>query len=100
MALDDNGVLMHMTAGARPEVVQFVTRLWCATLGVTNSDPGENFFGLGGNSLLAVQFVEGIEGRFGLSFPLELIFTDGRLGVIVDATLAAIDADGRSPISG
>ncbi len=47
-------------AGPRPlgpETEKAIGDIWCEVLGIPEAGPGSNFFGLGGNSLNAMQAV-------------------------------------------
>ncbi|HEX2130712.1 MAG TPA: amino acid adenylation domain-containing protein [Actinophytocola sp.] len=43
-----------------------VARLWRQVLGVDRVDPGDNFFALGGNSMLAAELLAKVRGTFGV----------------------------------
>ncbi|WP_327178628.1 phosphopantetheine-binding protein [Streptomyces sp. NBC_01335] len=62
---------------------------WCEVLDVTSPDPCDDFFEIGGNSLLAVSLVERVESRIGAEVALEDFFLDGRLQTLVSAARAA-----------
>ncbi|GHG02025.1 phosphopantetheine-binding protein [Streptomyces filamentosus] len=62
---------------------------WCEVLDVTSPEPGDDFFEIGGNSLLAVSLVERVESRLGVEVALEDFFLDGRLETLVSAARAA-----------
>ncbi|MEU9202805.1 phosphopantetheine-binding protein [Streptomyces sp. NPDC048332] len=62
---------------------------WCEVLDVTSPDPSDDFFEIGGNSLLAVSLVERVESRIGAEVALEDFFLDGRLQTLVSAARAA-----------
>ncbi len=66
-------------------VQEVLHREWCAILEVSTCQADDDFFLLGGNSLLAVAFIERVENQLGIEFPAETLFFDGRLGEIVAA---------------
>jgi aryl carrier-like protein len=47
-------------------VRQFVADLWCELLSVTDVGDSDNFFGLGGHSLTAMQLIATVEQNFGI----------------------------------
>ncbi|GAA2206592.1 hypothetical protein GCM10009850_020500 [Nonomuraea monospora] len=62
---------------------------WCDVLDVDAPSVDDDFFELGGNSLLAVTLIERIESRLGVEVPLEQFFVDGRLGTLLDSARSA-----------
>ncbi|MEO3871133.1 phosphopantetheine-binding protein [Nonomuraea sp. B12E4] len=62
---------------------------WCDVLDVTAPGADDDFFELGGNSLLAVTLIERIESRLGAEIPLERFFMDGRLGTLLESVRTA-----------
>ncbi|TDD61520.1 hypothetical protein E1263_07410 [Kribbella antibiotica] len=74
-------------------VREVVATEWCAvvdTFGVSDED---DFFALGGNSLMAVNLVERVERQLGIKFPLQSLFLDGSFGGVVDACHTAATAE-------
>jgi acyl carrier protein len=80
-----------MTDDRTIDVIQTVREIWRDILSLDDAevDDEDNFFDLGGHSMLAVAFVAQTEAATGVSIPLEDIFEDGRLGHIL-ATLRAL----------
>lgn len=70
---------------------------WCDVLGVQEVRPDDDFFELGGTSLLAVALMERIEERLDIEFPFESLFLDGTFGSLVDGCLAQVRR--RGPVS-
>ena len=58
---------------------QSVHRHWCALLGVPEADPVQNFFDLGGDSMIAMELISRVHAETGWEPPLEVLFTDGTL---------------------
>ncbi|MBY8885300.1 KR domain-containing protein [Streptomyces sp. PTM05] len=61
--------------------------LWTATLGVEPVGTRDNFFDLGGNSLLALQMLATVKTRFGVTVPTVTLFeapTVHRLAAVLD----------------
>ncbi|GGZ70809.1 phosphopantetheine-binding protein [Streptomyces echinoruber] len=72
-----------------PAVDELVLAAWCDILDVRSPSPDDDFFDLGGNSLLAVTLVERIEDALGAEIPLEEFFLDGRLASLLDSARTA-----------
>ncbi|MBS0267321.1 MAG: AMP-binding protein, partial [Planctomycetes bacterium] len=71
-----------------PEIGQTLTRVFREVLGVSNVGPGDSFFDLGGNSLLAVQAQARIQAELRVRIPLRTLFESpsvaelaGRIGI-------------------
>jgi acyl carrier protein len=60
-----------------------VAAIWRDILGVDEVTDEQNFFELGGDSLMAVDFVVRVREEAGWEVPLELVFTDGRYGPLI-----------------
>jgi len=48
--------------------------IWGDILGATQVAPEDNFFDLGGNSLVAMQLVAAIRSGFGVRLPMRILF--------------------------
>jgi acyl carrier protein len=81
--------MQHVPAD-RTTVGESVTRIWCEILEIDDTDADEDFFTLGGNSLLAVKLVERLEKEFRIAFPLDALFIDGSLQAVIDACLGQL----------
>jgi acyl transferase domain-containing protein/acyl carrier protein len=68
-ANDDDG---NPLAG--DELEQLVTTIWRELLGVERINAADNFFDLGGNSLLAIQLIAQLRKTFGLDLPMSSLF--------------------------
>ncbi|RSN50237.1 beta-ketoacyl synthase [Amycolatopsis sp. WAC 04197] len=69
-----------------------VERLWCAALGVPSADAADDFYALGGESLMAVNLMSKIRERTGASVPVaefDQEATFGRLSRLVAERSAA-----------
>jgi acyl carrier protein len=75
--------------GLRGTVADTVLAEWCALLEVDRAADDDEFFSLGGNSLLALTLATRIEERLDIRFPLEALFFDGTFGAVVGACVAA-----------
>jgi acyl carrier protein len=74
--------------GPEAEITRTVTAAWSDLLGVPGS-PEDDFFALGGDSMLALTLMERIESELGIEFPLEVLFVEGTLGALVAACVGA-----------
>jgi len=63
-------------SGPRTPTQSSVFEIWAELLGFRDFGVDEDFFGLGGDSLLATQMLSRIYDTFGVELPLDLIFTD------------------------
>jgi surfactin family lipopeptide synthetase C len=62
------------------DMVEFrLLQLWEETLGVEGIGVKDNFFDLGGNSLLAVTLMANVRRRFGIEIPLPALFEDATI---------------------
>jgi amino acid adenylation domain-containing protein len=69
----------------RNEVETKLAAIWKELLGVERVGVKDNFFSLGGHSLMAVQLFARIEQQFNRSLPLLLIFKDGTVEALAAA---------------
>lgn len=75
----------------RQQIIDAVTEEWQAVLDVEEHDPEDDFFTLGGNSLMAVALVERLEQRLGIKFPLETLFVEGTLPAVSEACVVSAE---------
>ncbi|UXA69068.1 non-ribosomal peptide synthase/polyketide synthase [Xanthomonas prunicola] len=70
-----------------------LAEIWCALLGVSTVSRHDNFFDIGGHSLLAVQLSTRIQTRLGRRLPLSRVFAEPTLarmaGALADGTVAS-----------
>ena len=62
-----------------------VAGVWAAVLGIESPDVDDNFFDVGGHSLLALQLIHELNVALGLELPVRLIFTDPTIAGIAQA---------------
>jgi acyl transferase domain-containing protein len=72
------------------EIEQVTAELWQRLFGVERVGIHDDFFNLGGNSLLAIQLISQLRKRFAVELPLSELFESPTI-----AGLAAIIAEGR-----
>ncbi|MGW0957770.1 acyl carrier protein [Streptomyces gelaticus] len=65
-----------------------VSAAWCEVLGVPQAADDQNFFDLGGDSLMAIMFMERIESGLNIEFPMETLFADGGYGAVLAECIA------------
>lgn len=58
---------------------------WCRLLEVDSAEPEQDFFQLGGDSLLAMELAETVEQRTNIEFPVSVLFSTGSYAEIYDA---------------
>ncbi|HEX6359992.1 MAG TPA: amino acid adenylation domain-containing protein [Actinophytocola sp.] len=63
--------------------------VWCALLGVDDIGAGDDFFDLGGNSLLAMRLTFRIRDTFGVEVPLKEIYRAGTLAALAESVATA-----------
>jgi acyl carrier protein len=74
------------------QVREVLATEWCAILDTAAVDDDDDFFALGGNSLMAVNLVERVERQLDVKFPLQSLFLDGSFGGVVAACYAETGA--------
>ena len=63
-------------------VEEIVEGIWCAVLGVPRAGSNDNFFDLGGHSLLGTQVVSRVREQFHVELPLRAIFESPTLSAL------------------
>ncbi|CRK61880.1 hypothetical protein [Alloactinosynnema sp. L-07] len=71
------------------EVDDIVVAEWSEVLDIDEPAAADDFFEVGGNSLLAVSLLERIESRLDVELPIDEFFADGTLGALVACARAA-----------
>ena len=74
------------------ETATALARIWEELLGVTGVGAEDDFFDLGGHSLMVVQLVSTIRSTLGVEVPMDTIFYRSRLQAMADALDAAAAA--------
>ncbi|GAA2943654.1 phosphopantetheine-binding protein [Streptomyces enissocaesilis] len=82
----------------RDDLERAVRQEWCTVLDIHRSEPEDDFFELGGNSMQAARLVKRLENRLGIEFPLEALFIEGTLQAVV--TACGTSAPAARPESG
>ncbi|MEV4247456.1 non-ribosomal peptide synthetase, partial [Streptosporangium canum] len=83
----------------RTEAEELVAEIWAEVLGLDRIGVHDDFFALGGNSLLAIRVVSRIRAAVDLEIPVDAVFTSPTVERLADAVEALLIADieGRSP---
>lgn len=94
-----NKLTMHLTTPfVEPDgaVAEILAEIWCTILPVNHISGADNFFVLGGDSLIATQLFSRIESSFQVNFPLADVFAEPVLqdmaDYIEDMILAEVEA--------
>ncbi|HET8888391.1 MAG TPA: amino acid adenylation domain-containing protein [Candidatus Angelobacter sp.] len=85
----------------RNEIEEKLASIWVRTFAVDRIGIHDNFFQLGGNSLLAMQVMARINSAFQVEFPLRRLFeapTVAQLSTVVEQLLEAGNTEKGSPI--
>ncbi|MFF5100315.1 MULTISPECIES: type I polyketide synthase [Actinosynnema] len=70
------------------DVAERLTWLWSRLLGITEIQPDDDFFALGGNSLTAVELMTGIRDEFGVRMSIVAMFDHPTLTELAKALTA------------
>ena len=81
----------------RTELEKQLTQIWAEVLKLENPGIHDNFFAVGGHSLLAGQVMNRLRDDFGLEIPLRCLFEDPTVaGLAAYVEAARFSADGDS----
>ncbi|MCC6490661.1 MAG: amino acid adenylation domain-containing protein, partial [Candidatus Hydrogenedentes bacterium] len=72
------------------EPERVLARIWTELLKVGRVGRNEDFFALGGHSLIATQMVYRIQSAFGIQFPLHKVFECGTIAALAEAVEEAV----------
>lgn len=76
--------------GSVDSIVTFISQLWIELLGIEAPNPNDNFFEIGGSSLIATQMFAQLTKEYGVKLNLRTIFdaqTPHELGMIIHPLL-------------
>ncbi|MER7444021.1 phosphopantetheine-binding protein [Micromonospora avicenniae] len=73
----------------RPELEAMLTRLWSEKLNITPVGVEDNFFALGGDSLLAADLLMDLYDQLGIEVDAAVLFLKPTIAELVDEVLAA-----------
>jgi len=90
MAAIAPSVRQDNTGAPRTSLEVVVSGVWASVLGVESANVDDNFFDMGGHSLLALQLIHDLNVALGLDLPVRLIFTDPTIAGIAKAIEAEL----------
>jgi acyl carrier protein len=73
-----------------------VAQIWRIVLGQDEIEAADDFFDLGGNSLLAMQVIHRVRRRFGIEIPIRALFDNPTLAGFSRAVEAAPPVDNKA----
>jgi acyl carrier protein len=82
------------------QAIRVIHGVWQELLGVDHIGPGDSFFDLGGNSLIAIQVISALNERLGTRFTLPDLYealTAERLAELVDRSAPEVPAASLRP---
>ncbi|MFN6563916.1 MAG: amino acid adenylation domain-containing protein [Nostoc sp. ChiSLP01] len=94
----DNFAMQASFIPALDIVEQKLAQIWAEVLKVYPIGVKDNFFDLGGNSLLAVQLMARIEQQFNKNLPLATLFQNSTIQQLANVLRQPIDAFDWSPL--
>lgn len=100
MAQSSSGVAAAVFVAPRTELEQQIAQIWSQTLGTERVGIHDNFFGLGGHSLIATQVVARISDSFQVDFPLRRLFetpTIAELAKVLEEMVREEGGIGKKP---
>jgi acyl carrier protein len=68
------------SAGPGSELEKILCEIWAGTIGVDRVGVDDDFFGLGGNSLVAVQLISRVSKEAGVRLPMRTLFETPTVG--------------------
>ncbi len=74
LLMPEEGAQQSASAGPRDDVEKGLSEIWTSTLGVSRVGIFDDFFSLGGHSLIATKLVLRANERFGVDLPLVSVF--------------------------
>lgn len=82
----------------RNPVEETLAGYWRELLGISQIGVNDNFFDVGGHSLIAVRLFRMIKGRYGLDLPISFLFEAPTIAQCADHILSQVpDLDGETP---
>jgi acyl carrier protein len=76
----DTAAVDTRTAGTGADLVAVLCAIWAETIGVDRVEPDDDFFELGGNSLVAVEVIGRVSRAAGLRLPMRTLFETSTAG--------------------
>jgi acyl carrier protein len=69
-----------------------VRRQWCELLEIDEAHPDQNFFDLGGDSIMALELATSFEKQTGEELPLAVLLAEGTLSSLEASIASALDS--------
>ena len=82
----------------RNDIEEGLAQIWCEVLGLKRVGIWDNFFQVGGNSLLAVRIVARMEKKFDLQFSLSMLFTAQNIAELAQLVATQVNPESWSPL--
>ena len=82
----------------KSDTIARLTRIWQEMLGVESISPDQNYFDLGGDSILAVQLFIRIEQEFNVKLPLATLFDAPTIRELAEVLQPEASSAGWSPL--
>lgn len=92
-AREDVVVAKHRFVAPRDRTETYIADLWAALLGQDRVGAYDNFFDLGGNSLIAARMVQDLRARYRMAIPLREVFVEATV-----ANLASVIEENRRAV--
>ena len=83
-------------APPRSQAGELMAEIWSAVLGVEGAGEDDDFFALGGHSLLVTRLAARVEEAFGVALPVRAVFERPTLGELTEHVLAALAAGSKA----
>lgn len=83
----------------RDEIEAKLAELWCELLGLSQVGVLDNFFDLGGHSLIAVRLFAKVKRVFSVEFPISILFEAPTIEACAALIRAAVDTKGAAESS-
>jgi acyl-CoA synthetase (AMP-forming)/AMP-acid ligase II/acyl carrier protein len=80
-----NPVSPKTSAAPQTDAERTLARIWCEVLKLESVSAGDDFFALGGDSVLAAQVIARIHEKMQRDLPMPTFFTTRTLGAVADA---------------
>ncbi|WP_257032075.1 amino acid adenylation domain-containing protein [Paraburkholderia bryophila] len=94
----DDAFSLQQYAAPQGETETMLATLWQAFLGIERVGRHDNFFALGGHSILAARLVARLGAAFGKELPLRCVFDGPTIAQLAAAAAASSASASRAPI--
>lgn len=82
----------------RNDIEEGLAQIWCEVLGLNRVGIWDNFFQVGGNSLLAVRILARMEKKFDLPLSLSMLFTAQNIAELAQLVATQVNPESWSPL--